>query len=68
MTEITLEPEVVYIAKQQHVGAPAIPVVSVGDHVNAGQPIGKFQKIVWELAFMQAFLERLWKPKMILLP
>jgi Na+-translocating ferredoxin:NAD+ oxidoreductase RnfC subunit len=41
MTDMTLEPEVVYIAKSQHVGAPAIPIVSVGDHVNAGQLIGK---------------------------
>ncbi|MEH6954206.1 hypothetical protein V7073_05505 [Neobacillus drentensis] len=41
MTDISLEPEVVYIAKSQHVGAPAIPVVSVGDYVNAGQMIGK---------------------------
>ncbi|WP_420490767.1 4Fe-4S dicluster domain-containing protein [Neobacillus drentensis] len=41
MTDITLKPEVVYIAKSQHAGAPAIPVVSVGDHVNAGQLIGK---------------------------
>jgi Na+-translocating ferredoxin:NAD+ oxidoreductase RnfC subunit len=41
MTDISLEPEVVYIAKSQHVGAPAIPVVLVGDHVDAGQRIGK---------------------------
>jgi len=41
MSDITISPEVVYIAKGQHVGAPAIPVVSVGDHVNAGQLIGK---------------------------
>ncbi|WP_349632717.1 hypothetical protein [Neobacillus sp. WH10] len=41
MTNISLEPEVVYIAKSQHVGAPAIPVVSVGDHVSSGQLIGK---------------------------
>ncbi|WP_420490298.1 4Fe-4S dicluster domain-containing protein [Neobacillus drentensis] len=41
MTNISLEPEVVYITKSQHVGAPAIPVVSVGDHVSAGQLIGK---------------------------
>ena len=41
MTNISLEPEVVYIAKSQHVGAPAIPVVFVGDHVKAGQLIGK---------------------------
>jgi Na+-translocating ferredoxin:NAD+ oxidoreductase RnfC subunit len=41
MTEITLNPEIVYVKKSQHVGAPAIPVVSVGDHVSAGQLIGK---------------------------
>ncbi|WP_420490626.1 4Fe-4S dicluster domain-containing protein [Neobacillus drentensis] len=41
MTEIMLEPKVVYIAKSQHVGAPAIPVVSVGDHVEVGQLIGE---------------------------
>jgi len=41
MTEMSLNPEIVYIAKSQHVGAPAIPVVTVGDHVNAGQLIGK---------------------------
>lgn len=41
MSEITISPEIVSIAKSQHVGAPAIPVVSVGDHVNAGQLIGK---------------------------
>ena len=41
MSDITLKPEVVYIAKSQHVGAPAVPVVSVGDHVAKGQLIGK---------------------------
>lgn len=41
ITEVTIKPETVYIAKSQHVGAPAIPVVSVGDHVNTGQMIGK---------------------------
>lgn len=41
MTEIAIKPEVVYIAKSQHIGAPAIPVVSVGDHVSVGQLIGK---------------------------
>lgn len=40
MTEITIKPEIVYIALSQHVGAPAVPVVSVGDHVNTGQLIG----------------------------
>jgi Na+-translocating ferredoxin:NAD+ oxidoreductase RnfC subunit len=41
MTEVTINPEIVYIAKSQHVGAPAVPVVSEGDHVTAGQLIGK---------------------------
>jgi Na+-translocating ferredoxin:NAD+ oxidoreductase RnfC subunit len=41
MTETEYQPEVVSIAKSQHVGAPAIPVVAVGDHVEAGQLIGK---------------------------
>jgi Na+-translocating ferredoxin:NAD+ oxidoreductase RnfC subunit len=41
MTEITMNPEVVYIAKSQHVGAPAISVVSVGEHVSEGQLLGK---------------------------
>ncbi|HJV17041.1 MAG TPA: 4Fe-4S dicluster domain-containing protein [Bacillales bacterium] len=41
MTEVTLQPEVVYIARSQHVGTPAVPVVSVGDHVKFGQMIGK---------------------------
>jgi Na+-translocating ferredoxin:NAD+ oxidoreductase RnfC subunit len=41
MTEVTINPEIVHIAKSQHVGAPAIPVVSVGDHVITGQLIGK---------------------------
>lgn len=41
MSEITINPEIVHIAKSQHVGAPAIPIVSVGDHVNVGQLIGK---------------------------
>lgn len=41
MTDVSINPEAVYIAKGQHVGAPAIPVVSVGDHVQAGQLIGE---------------------------
>jgi Na+-translocating ferredoxin:NAD+ oxidoreductase RnfC subunit len=41
MTNVTVNPEVVRIAKSQHVGAPAIPVVTVGDQVSAGQLIGK---------------------------
>ncbi len=41
MTETGLKPEMVYIATSQHVGAPAVPVVSKGEHVQAGQLIGK---------------------------
>lgn len=39
-TEFEVEPEVVRIARRQHVGAPAVPVVQVGDHVEQGQLIG----------------------------
>lgn len=41
MTEVEIKPDLVHIATRQHVGAPAIPVVSVGDHVQVGQLIGK---------------------------
>jgi Na+-translocating ferredoxin:NAD+ oxidoreductase RnfC subunit len=41
MTDVTVNPEVVRISNSQHVGAPAIPVVAVGDHVSVGQLIGK---------------------------
>lgn len=40
LSEITLTPEVVRISTRQHVGAPAQPMVSVGQHVEAGQMIG----------------------------
>lgn len=40
MTDIDMNPEVVHIATRQHVGAPAVPVVSAGDRVCAGQVIG----------------------------
>lgn len=40
VTEVTVNPDLVYIAKRQHVGAPAQAIVSVGDHVVAGQLIG----------------------------
>lgn len=40
MTEITVNPDIVNIARSQHVGAPAVPVVEVGDHVIVGQLIG----------------------------
>jgi len=41
MTNILMNPEIVYIATQQHVGAPSICSVSIGDHVQAGQLIGE---------------------------
>lgn len=41
MTETTLKPKRVTIAASQHIGAPAVTVVSVGDRVQAGQLIGK---------------------------
>lgn len=34
------EPKQVAIAMQQHIGAPCIPTVSVGDHVDIGQCVG----------------------------
>lgn len=40
MTEVELKPELVYIATRQHVGASAVPVVSIGDHLQLGQLIG----------------------------
>ena len=39
--EIMPEPETVYIGMAQHIGAPAIPVVKVGDTVIKGQLIGE---------------------------
>jgi len=41
MTEVEIKPEFVHIATRQHVGAPAVPVVSAFDHVQLGQLIGK---------------------------
>ncbi|QEK11471.1 electron transport complex protein RnfC [Crassaminicella thermophila] len=41
MTEVELKPELVYISTNQHIGAPAVSVVSVGDYVEIGQQIGK---------------------------
>ena len=40
MTETEFHPETVHIALSQHVGAPAVPAVSVGEHVQTGQMIG----------------------------
>ena len=41
MTEAEVNSEIVHISTRQHVGASAVPVVSVGDHVELGQQIGK---------------------------
>lgn len=41
MSEATVFPETVQIATGQHVGAPAAPMVAVGDKVAAGQMIGR---------------------------
>lgn len=41
MTEIKIEPEIVHILTSQHVGAAAVPIVSIGDHVELGQQIGE---------------------------
>lgn len=38
--------EKIYISMSQHIGAPAIPVVSVGDKVKKGQLIGKENGVV----------------------
>ena len=39
-------PKVVYIPLQQHIGAPAKPIVEVGDEVKKGQKIGEPQGFV----------------------
>ena len=39
-------PKVVYIPMQQHIGAPAKPIVKVGDLVKVGQKIGEMQGFV----------------------
>lgn len=41
MTQVEFRPEYIRIALRQHIGAPAIPVVNIGDQVRAGQLIGK---------------------------
>lgn len=41
MTDAGLVPQVVRIAVQQHVGAPAVPVVTPGQVVHEGQMIGR---------------------------
>ena len=35
------EPAKVYISMSQHIGAPALPVVAVGDKVKKGQLVGE---------------------------
>lgn len=40
------DPKVVYIPLQQHIGAPAKPIVEVGDEVKLGQKIGEQQGYV----------------------
>ncbi len=40
MTDRKINPEHVHIHLSQHIGAPAVPVVSVGEQVTAGQLIG----------------------------
>lgn len=44
--EIALEPEVVYISMQQHIGAPCTPLVNKGDYVKLGQKIGESNAFV----------------------
>ena len=39
--EVMNAPDVVYLSVSQHIGAPAIPVVSVGDKVKKGQLVAK---------------------------
>lgn len=41
LMELPFEPEEVHIKMRQHIGAPAVPVVSVGDVVTRGQCIGE---------------------------
>lgn len=41
LTEVDFRPETIVIALRQHIGAPAIPVVAVGEQVKAGQLIGR---------------------------
>ena len=41
MTEVEMNPEVVYVSTRQHVGAPAESVVTVGQKVQQGELIGK---------------------------
>lgn len=40
LTQVSINPELVKIATSQHVGSPALPLVTVGDKVNEGQQVG----------------------------
>ena len=44
--ELSQSPKVVYIPLQQHIGAPAKPIVEVGELVKLGQKIGEMQGFV----------------------
>lgn len=41
LSQVELRPEYIRIALLQHIGAPAVPVVAIGEQVKAGQLIGK---------------------------
>lgn len=41
MTQVEFHPEYIEISLRQHIGAPAIPVVAVGEHVQKEQMIGE---------------------------
>ncbi|WP_407311404.1 4Fe-4S dicluster domain-containing protein [Desulfosporosinus sp. SB140] len=41
LTQVEFKPEYVSIALRQHIGAPATPVVAIGEQVKAGQMIAK---------------------------
>jgi len=44
--EYAIEPTIVYIPLQQHIGAPCDPLVKVGDKVKIGQKIGESKAFV----------------------
>lgn len=44
--EVMPAPETVYLCLSQHIGAPAIPIVNVGDTVKKGQLVGKENGVV----------------------
>lgn len=44
-TEIITPPDTVSIPMSQHIGAPCVPLVSVGDHVFLGQKIGDVEAV-----------------------